>query len=158
VRVAAGSGALSDRPLVMAKASDVTVGSPSFTIRSASAAIVDVADGAIRITADVQVNGGSFCSFFVVRSPAVDKNAAVYLHDLAYTAGVPFSIALQLDVEGGTITATQDGSTVPVTVHDGGLVTGDTVVFPYMPYQFGFEGCTLNAQEWSVDDLRLEVR
>ena len=51
-----------------------------------------------------------------------------------------------MDVDAGTVSATQDGAPVAVSRPN----------FPYMPVSFGLESCTLLAQEAAADNIRIE--
>lgn len=148
VRVAAASGQLTDRPLVLAKSGSVSAGGPNFYIeRPGLAPLVDTDTGLIHLSMDVQVNSGSFCQFLTVRAPN-STPVAVYLHDLSYTPGVDFRVVITMDVEAGTISAKQDGAAVPISATN----------FPYLPVRFGLEGCTQLAQEEAIDNIRIELR
>ena len=148
VRVAATSGGLTDRPLVLGKAGSVLAGSSNFSIaRPTVVPLVEADRGVIRLSMDVQVNSGGFCAFFTVRN-AASTPVSVSLHNLSYTVGVPFAMVMIMDVDAGTISATQDG--VPVAV--------SRTNFPYLPTRFAVESCTLGAQESALDNVRIEHR
>ena len=155
VQVAASSGALTRRPLVLTKEDGSVPGAPNFRVTSTRGRLVDISTGTLHLSADIQVNGGTFCSFFTVRAPT-SAVASVALHDLRHEVGVPFNMEFAMDLDAGTISAKQDGIAVPVAVGDGGTRTvGETLAFPYLPFGFGFEGCFLFEQSFAVDNMRI---
>jgi hypothetical protein len=142
-------GQLTDRPLILSKAGSDLAGSSNFSIsRPGFAPLVETDTGLIHLSVDIQVNSGSFCQFLAIRGTAFNSVSSVYLHDLSYTPGVAYRMIMTMDVDAGTISATQDGA--PVTV--------SRTNFPYMPIRFGLESCSREAQESAADNFRIEHR
>lgn len=148
VQVVAASGDLTDRPIVLRKSDSESPGAPNFSIsRRGLDPLAGVASGLIDFGIDVQVNGEGFCQFLVLRDNA-GTPVSVSLHDLPYTVGVPFRVVMTVDVDAGTISATQDGDPVSTS----------TTSSPGRPVRFGLEGCTTLAQESAYDNIIIGIR
>ena len=161
VQVVDAAGDLTDQPLLMSKPESGPVGAPNFVFnRSGGTPLVDATSGVIRLMADVVVTSESFCQFLSVRSSDFDISVWVDLHDLPFTQGQSFAMSIEMDVDAGTVSATQDGQSVEMNGRlddSGDVVTGQVLDFPYLPWRFGFAGCTTNAQELAVDNIRIEL-
>ena len=96
----------------MSKAGGTLAGSSNFWIRRPGLVpLLDTTTGIIDYAADIQVNGGAFCQFMVVRGGS-SVPVGVSLHELPRTIGVPFRVVISIDLDSGAVTATQDGNPI----------------------------------------------